>query len=608
MKKILSAILTLTPAVFAGTAFINQVGYRPSDAKELALVEGTADKVDFVNNETGAVVFSAIPTESSYWAPSGDAVRRVDFSDLRTEGVYSVVQGGTVLRSDLKIAEKTYEELTKASLKWFYYQRASMALEEQYAGQWKRDAGHLDTDVKLHSSTGEEGSISSPKGWYDAGDYGKYIVNSGITTYTLLSLYEHFPEYFETLKWNIPADGALPDLLVEIKYNLDWMLTMQAKDGSVYHKLTPLDFPGDIMPASDKTVRYAIGKSSTAAYDFAAVMAVASRVYKEFDAAYATTCIEAAKKAYAWAVANHMVLFKTNPDDVSTGMYEDKNADDEKVFAATEMFITTKDVSYKVAGTSDALPGWQYVYGLATYGKVTHAADFSDESAKAMEDLKKSADLYVDNAKSGFGVPMAKDDFYWGSNGAAGNQAVWLLYAFYMTADKKYYDAARRALDYMLGKNPLDMSFVTGFGTKSPKHPHHRISTSDKVFLPIPGMIVGGPQPGQEDVGTESWSCKSYRTGMPATTYIDDRCSYATNEVAINWNAPLAYLAGAIEALNAGYLPSFANREALSVKSVNSLNGRKSAVESPAKIRFSNQKLYIEKNGKRFDMTGERIK
>ena len=214
----------------------------------------------------------------------------------------------------------------------------------------------------------------------------------------------------------------------------------------------------------------------------------------------------------------------------------------------------------------------------------------------------------------------------------------------------------------MLGKNPLDMSFVTGYGTKSPKMPHHRPSTSDNIEDPIPGMLVGGPQPGGEDVGSAAeWKCADYRTGQAATAYTDQRCSYATNEVAINWNAPLAYLAGAIEAINAGHAPEFAaagvarndipasssSAEALSSSSVSqsssSVNPASSssiagpvdvssssanvessssqetiAIHAPIesrivrsqqpRFRFDGHSLFIEKNGKRFDLKGHRVK
>ena len=605
------SLVALATSSYAATAFINQVGYRTTDPKEFALIDGNGD-VEIVD-ASGQTVLKATPGPASMWNPSGQNVQLVDFSALKVPGTYSIKQGGQVLRSDLKIADKVFEDVTKASLKWYYYQRASMALEEQYAGQWKRDAGHTNATATLHNSTGASGTIETSKGWYDAGDYGRYIVNSGITTYTLLSLYEHFPDYFKTLKWNIPAEGSLPDLLAEIKYNLDWMLTMQAADGMVYHKLSTLQFPGDVMPAKDTEKLYVIGKGTAAAFDFAGVMAAAYRVYKPFDEAYATKCLEAAKKAYAWGVQNPKVAF-TNPMDVATGSYSDGKLDDEKVFAGMELFISTGDASYKPTLNSNEasiVPAWPEMYGLAVYGAASHPTEAGSEAATAKTMLTDIANEFAYVATKGFGVVMSNEDFVWGSNAVAGNQGVFLLHAYYVTGEQKYYEAAKKVVDYLLGKNPLDMSFLTGFGTKSPKLPHHRPSTADKVTDPVPGMIVGGPQPGGEDVGSKSWECKDYTSGkMPATAYIDDRCSYATNEVAINWNAPFAYLVGALEALNAGYAPSFAvagvAKDPSSIKPV--ATRARSAVNNAPVLRFDDQKVFVEKNGLRYDLKGHRFK
>ena len=676
LKLVAYATLVAAPA-FAATAYINQIGYRPGDFKELALVDANGN-VDFVNS-TGQVVLSVTPKAASFWDASGQNVQLVDFSKLSEAGKYSIKVNGNVLRSDLVVKSQTYEEVFKAAIKWFYYQRASMALESQYAGKWARAAGHTNATAELHNSTGASGTINSSKGWYDAGDYGRYIVNSGITTYTLLSLYEHFPEYFKKLKWNIPAEGSLPDLLAEIKWNLDWMLTMQASDGGVYHKLTSLGFPGDVMPAQDNSKLYVIGKSTAGTFDFAAIMAMASRIYKPFDASYASKCLEAAKKAYSWGLSNPSRNYLANPSDVSTGAYENDNPNDEKLLAGTELFITTGDASYKQSGTSEYVSYWGDVTGLATYEKATHQTQFGGDANEAKQKILGTADNFVNRAEKGFGVVMAKDDFVWGSNSTASNQGVWLLHAYYITGEQKYYKAAVKALDYLLGKNPLDMSFVTGYGTKSPKMPHHRPSTSDNVEEPIPGMLVGGPQPGGEDVGSKAeWKCDDYRTGQAATAYTDQRCSYATNEVAINWNAPLAYLAGAIEALNAGYAPDFAvsgvakkdvpasssseqkssssvasssatapssssvlqssssNVSSSSVatantsSSISGMSSSSSAIGASSssqgsnairvipverheqntqpRLRFDDQKLFIEKNGKRFDLKGHRIK
>lgn len=603
LKQYAAIALSFATAASAATAYINQVGYRTGDTKEFALVDGSGT-VEIVDG-SGTTVLTATPSAASNWAPSGQSVQLVDFSDLKTPGTYSIKVGGQVVRNDLKIADSPFEDVTKASLKWYYYQRASMALEETYAGQWKRAAGHTNETAQLHKSAGS-GSLQSSKGWYDAGDYGRYIVNSGITTYTLLSLYEHFPDYFKTLKWNIPADGNLPDLLAEIKYNLDWMLTMQASDGAVYHKLTTLQFPGDVMPNKDTEQLYVIGKGTAATFDFAAVMAVAARVYRPFDASYADKCLEAAKKAYAWGAQNPNVKFN-NPSDVGTGSYADGSLGDEKDFAGTELFVTTGDASYKTSGASHNLPGWADVSGLATYGKATHATEFGNVAQVAKDTLLSVANDFEARSTTGFGVVMGDNDFYWGSNSVAGNQGVWLLHAYYLTGDKKYYVAATKVLDYLLGKNPLDMSFLTGYGTKSPMMPHHRPSTADGVKDPVPGMIVGGPQPGGEDIGSQTWECKDYRTGKPATSYTDNRCSYATNEVAINWNAPFAYLAGAIEAINAGYAPSFAVDGVARTDAIKPAMARKVRAEQGPKLRFGDQMLYVEMGDKRFDLRGHRL-
>ena len=657
LKSMALAAIVAVPS-FAATAYINQIGYRSGDFKEFALVDGSGD-VEIVN-AAGQTVLKVTPKAASYWSASGQNVQLVDFSDVKAAGTYSIKVGGQTLRSDLKIADKAYEDVAKASIKWFYYQRASMALESSYAGKWARAAGHTNATVKLHNSTGASGTINSSKGWYDAGDYGRYIVNSGITTYTLLSLYEHFPQYFNTLKWNIPAEGSLPDLLAEIKYNLDWMLTMQASDGGVYHKLTSLGFPGDVMPAQDNSELYVIGKSTAGTFDFAAVMALASRIYKPFNASFATQCLNAAKNAFAWGQQNPSRNYASNPSDVSTGAYEDNNPSDEKVLAGTELYITTGDASYKQSGSSEYVSYWKDVMGLATYEKATHQTQFGGDANEAKQKILGTADNFVNRAEKGFGVVMDNDDFVWGSNAVASNQGVWLLHAYYLTGEQKYYKAAVKVLDYLLGKNPLDMSFVTGFGTKSPKLPHHRPSTSDNIEEPIPGMLVGGPQPNGEDIGSAAeWKCADYRTGHAATTYTDQRCSYATNEVAINWNAPLAYLAGALEAINAGYAPEFAaagvakTPSSSSSEQVNSSSSSvpqssssvipesSSSVTQPVessssaivpessssdgttaihmpvelkvhsyqpRLRFDDQKLYVEKNGKRFDLKGHRIK
>ena len=157
---------------------------------------------------------------------------------------------------------------------------------------YKHAACHL--EGAYHASSGKTGPHVSAKGWHDAGDYGRYVVNSGITTGTLLWTWELFGDRLKQVKLNIPESGnGTPDILNEIRWNLDWMLSMQDDDGGVWHKQTSEHFCDFVMPEKDTLISYVIGtgkepyKSSCATGDFAAVMAIAARAYRPFDAAYA---------------------------------------------------------------------------------------------------------------------------------------------------------------------------------------------------------------------------------------------------------------------------------------------------------------------------------
>ena len=143
---------------------------------------------------------------------------------------------------------------------------------------------------------------------------------------------------------------------------------------------------------------------------------------------------------------------------------------------------------------------------------------------------------------SAYKVTMSEGDFVWGSNAVAMNRALVLWQAHKITQDEQYKVAAEELVNYVMGKNPTGFSFVTGFGEVSPIEPHHRQSVADEVLTPVPGFLVGGPHSGQQD------SC-NYVSDLPAQSFLDDWCSYSTNEVTINWNAPLIYSLAQLEYL-----------------------------------------------------------
>ena len=536
---------------------LNQIGYKPS-AEKLAVVPGVAATTFTIKDTNDTVVLTGDLSSAQTWDPSYELVKLADFSSLKTEGTYMLSVEGVQNSASFKIAADAYDLLNAGAIKAYYYNRASTDLLETHAGVYKRAAGHADTSVIIHKSAAtparpEGSTISAPKGWYDAGDYNLYIVNSGITTYTLLAAYEKYSSYFNSRDLNIPESGdGVPDLLDEARWNLDWMLSMQdPNDGGVYHKLTSKEFSGFVMPNADTSLRYVVQKTTAATLDFAAVMAAASRIYKPYDANLSTRMLDAAKAAWTWAEANDKVYY-AQPADIKTGEYGDSNVSDELAWAAAELYITTGEDAYfadfkQSAGSAD-VPGWQNVKSL---GLISLAHNIDSLSSVVDKDLLKSrlstlaTGASTSKSTSAYGVPLATGDFYWGSNSGALNKAMMLTVAYELDNTKTaYLKTAQSLLDYVLGRNPTDYSFVTGFGVRTPQNVHHRPSGADLISGSIPGFVAGGAN------GENKTDCtKPYPSKLPAKSYLDDQCSYMTNEIAINWNAPLVYVSAALQVL-----------------------------------------------------------
>lgn len=550
---------TSTPLATGNNSLIksNQLGFYPNGNKVIVVPETTSSNFTLLS-ESGEQAFQGQLSETNTWPHSNEAVRLADFSDYTTTGNYRLHIDGMPDSNTFKIDANVHAELNRAALKAFYYNRAGMAISAPYAGEWIRSAGHPDTDVKVHASaatverpTGTR--ISSPMGWYDAGDYNKYIVNSGISTYTMLAAYEHYPAYYRAQDVGIPESGnALPDILDEALWNIRWMLTMQdPNDGGVYHKLTTLRFSGQIIPSEADAQRYVVQKSTAAALNFAAVMAVASRVLVEFEdtlPGLSEQCRTASLNAWQWAKANPNVAYR-QPSDVFTGEYASAGYSDEFAWAAAELYITLKDDSYYQDFTQyraePSTPSWGNTMALGYVSLLHHAqslSDVADLPSVRTSFLNTANNLRDSAANSAFGIAMGRSasDFVWGSNAVALNQSIVLIQAFRVTDDRSYLNAALTNMDYIMGRNGVGISFVTGFGHSSPMDIHHRPSSADNITAPIPGFVAGGPHSGQQD------GC-SYPSALPAKSYLDDWCSYSTNEIAINWNAPLVYVSGALE-------------------------------------------------------------
>jgi len=578
MRKLILIILAyasivpfLTAQEAASKIRLNQIGFYPDASKVAVIIDGNASDFVIKSVATGEVVFKSKLSAPHKSVVSPEVTRIADFSTVTRPGVYELNLPGLGDSYTFEIKANVFSSLTKALIKGFYFQRMSTPLLPEFAGKWSRAEGHPDNQVIIHPAAASPDRpagtiISCPRGWYDAGDYNKYIVNSGITMGTLLSLYEDFPACFDTLRIKIPESGnGAPDLLNEIVWNLRWMLTMQDPyDGGVYNKVTNANFDGFVMPSVAVTPRYVVPKGTAATLDFAAVMAQAGRIFPKFKNVFpglSDSCMKSAEKAWAWAVKNPKVAYDQNLMNkefkpvINTGGYGDSDFRDEFIWAASELYISTGKESYYNAypmfpDTLMPLPSWDNVrllgyYTLARFEKkLTNAAkkDYPVLKDRIIRTAEKLTEGINDRAYMTV-IGKSEGDFIWGSNSVATNEGILLIQAYKLSKDRKFLDCALTNLDYVLGRNATGYSFVTGYGHKTPMFPHHRLSEADGISDPVPGLIVGGPNPGQQD------GCKTYPSRIPDESYTDSVCSYASNEIAINWNAPAAYLAGALEAL-----------------------------------------------------------
>jgi endoglucanase len=535
---------------------VNQLGYYPNAVKKAIVSNSKAENFE-IRKPDGTVVFSGSLSQAAYWKASEEHVKFADFSGLTAPGTYVLAVDDAKASCEFEIRQNLYADALKASLKTYYFIRASMDIDEKYAGKWHRKAGHPDTVCYMHPSANRgEGKISSPGGWYDAGDYNKYVVNAGVTVGTLLNFYEMFPQLAGDNFLNIPESGnGRSDLLDEVKYELDWVLTMQATDGAAHMKLSSKNFTGFIMPHLDDTERYVIGKATAPTLNFAGMMAQASRLYHEYDAAFAQKCLVAAEKAWAWAAKNPDVEYK-NPQDIQTGEYGDKDFTQEFWWAAAELFLATKKPTYLDYLTNNE-PYVAMEVGGSWAGFIGNLGSFSlilsdVQASNVLRDkIKEMMVVLANNLLEKLdSVPyrIAIDHFVWGSNSDIANSAIIFAYAHHITGEQKYLDAVVETVDYLFGKNATEFSFLTGFGCKTPVDLHNRITGSDGIDEPIPGFVAGGPNQNLDDSKEKTEWGVNYPVKIPAKCYVDLQGSYASNETCINWNAPVVFILGFLEA------------------------------------------------------------
>ncbi|MEV1013632.1 glycoside hydrolase family 9 protein [Micromonospora sp. NPDC049801] len=556
---------------------VNQAGYLPGGPKNATVVtEATTPLPWQLHSAAGAVLASGTTTTRGVDAASGQNVQTVDFSSYRTPGAGLTLTVDGETSHPFDISGTLYNQLRSDSMQFFYAQRSGIAIDGDLIGdEYARPAGHLgvapnqgDTSVPCQPGVCDY-SLDVRGGWYDAGDHGKYVVNGGIATYQLLNTFERTKTAAtanggagladSTLR--VPERGnGVPDILDEARWELEFLLRMQVPAGKplagmVHHKIHDKNWTGlPLAPQDDPQPRELHPPSTAATLNMAATAAQCARLFAPYDAAFASRCGTAAKTAYAAAKA-HPAVYASPTDGTGGGAYDDSNVTDEFYWAAVELYLTTGSQTYLTDLTASPHHtgnvfeprgfGWQSVAALgrldlATVPNGLPAADLTRVRAS----VTAAADAYLaELRRQAYGLPMPgdADSYFWGANSSIINNAIVLATAFDLTRDARYRDGAVQAMDYILGRNALNISYVTGWGEHAAQNQHSRIFGHQlDANLPRPpaGSLAGGANAALQDpfVAQLLAGCK------PMFCYVDDINSYSTNEVAINWNSALAWI------------------------------------------------------------------
>ncbi|MEU3470735.1 glycoside hydrolase family 9 protein [Streptomyces sp. NPDC006687] len=560
------------PAVAGTPVRVNQLGYLPDGPKRATVVSPATTPLGWqLRDSTGAVAASGTTTVRGADQASGQSTHLVDFGAYTGTGTgYTLTVGGQSSHP-FDLSASLYDGLRADSMSFFYQQRSGIAIDAALAGgvAYARPAGHLGVAPnKGDSSTPCQAgacdySLDVRGGWYDAGDQGKYVVNGGISVWELVNSFERARRSggdaaLGDATLRVPERGnGMPDVLDEARWELEFLMRMQVPAGKplagmAFHKVHDAQWTAlPTRPELDSEQREVHKPSTAATLNLAASAAQCARVYAPYDAAFAARCLDAARRAWTAAKAHPDVLAPAG-DTTGGGAYEDADVSDEFYWAAAELLATTGESPYRDAVTSSphhAKPVDAFWWGgTATLGRITLATVPgvslpADDVARLRGLLTTAADGHLSTMSGqGYAVPLPATGYVWGSNSAATNNAMVLAVAYEITGQQRYRAGALESLDYLLGRNALDLSYVTGYGERPSENQHHRFwAHQNDASLPHPpaGSLAGGPNAGLEDpVAREKLAgC------APAACYVDDIGSYSTNEVAVNWNASLAWLA-----------------------------------------------------------------
>lgn len=529
---------------------LNQIGYI-SHMPKTAVYTGASDYFQIIDSRN-RIMYSGTINKPVFDFASGENVSIIDFSTINLSGIFHI-KVGWKRSHEFVISSNPYKNIKNAFIKGLYYNRCS-ALLHNYAGEYAHPACHDETAALFENSNRY---LDVTGGWHDSGIYGKNVVTACTCLGHLLYSYKMTPNSFND--WvNIPESGnGIPDVLNEAKFELKWLIKMQARDGGVHHKVSSVSGINSKLPHEDKTSQFIFERSHQATACFTAVTALASGIFREFDPDFADILYSAAFNSWIWLMNNPKFIPYENHYSVEILTYGDKpdtDFNDDLFWAVCELYSLSGEQGFhdKLMELFPLVNRIGFENGdVGGFGMMAYMLSNQHKENSIVEGIKAKLSLFAEiccnnSHSSGYKTALLSNDYIFNSNLKVLNNAIGLIFAYHILEKNQYLHTAMDQFDYILGKNPVDTCFVTGFGTTGVSRPHHRPSAFDEIEQPVPGLIVVGPNMNKEDEFAK-WNITD--DTAPAKCYYDIGTCYSTNETAIYCNSAAVFVSAFLDSI-----------------------------------------------------------
>lgn len=512
-----------------------------SDSKKTAVCNMVNNTFSVVELPSERIVYTGELSPIMNDHDSGDQIKTADFSEVTEPGTYCLKCG--YRRSESFIIDPNpYSPLKDMLLVGIHLNRCGYDLSASALPRHCAELIHGKCHTEFTPLYYGEQKFDVSGGWHDGLSYGKFVTVTASACASMMYSWLMYPKSFEN------APNGLPKIINECRWGLEWLLKMQGPDGRVYHKVDGTDAVlNPQSPSEDTTEYYIFPESADAAIMFTAVTALGARVFESIDRHFSRTLSRAASNSWLWIVntpAYEPWKLPTGAaaDGVGDISYEERS--DCYMWMLSEMYALTGEETFSkrfeemlffndTTGFSlRSSGGFAALSYLTGGGELNPGVEFY---------LKKKfgdrADKIIVASASGYGTALGSGPlgsrYNAMSNMEVISDCIVCQMAYMIFGLERYRNAASHLFQYLLGKNPSGISYITGTNDLSPLRPAHSLSISS-FSRPVPGMVVCGAN-GEHSDDFSKWRLSGKTP--PARCYIDNECSLSTNSPSVAFGA-----------------------------------------------------------------------